>query len=504
MLPKVSVVIPVYNQAEFVGDAICSVLSQTFANFEVLVVDDGSSDDIAGVLSRFHDERIRLLRHGRNRGLPAARNTGMRAARGELIALLDADDLFHPDKLQVHVDYMEAHPEIGVTYCGRFELNHSSTTVRELYRPPQEVTLRDFVILGFPFAPSDMVIRREWAQRVHFFDECYVHGGEDLEFPCRLALQGCRFQSVHRLLNYRRYHARRYRRDLAARLQDVTNALERTFADPRCPESVRHLRTQAYTHHYLVLSFHAFAQERREEGVRYLQSALRSSPHLLARPADGLLNPLWQFFMLESIADETMDHEELLLRIHGQFPAELDHLVDQRDTAIGLGYTLKGARAAFWERGYTAREHGESACRRGSPIDMVLLRRLANQLAIAADEFGADFAVEILQRLVRFFIELQRPDAAKKLAGLFYFNQAFIHFHSGALQRVLGCMAQAIRNEPQYLCNRGTWSITLRSLLGRRRRGLPQGNALRRPPGRRFTVPEALCTSSSRREVSKS
>lgn len=94
--PRFSVVIPAFNQASFVGETIKSVLDQTYSNFEIFVVNDASPDDTSDVVLKFKDPRVNLLEHEENLGLPAARNTGIRGSTGELIALLDADDLFHP------------------------------------------------------------------------------------------------------------------------------------------------------------------------------------------------------------------------------------------------------------------------------------------------------------------------------------------------------------------------------------------------------------------------
>src|SRR4051812_26242675 len=146
--PKVSVVIPAYKQAEYLGHTIQSVLAQTYPNFEVIVVNDASPDNTTEVVKQFDDPRLKYIIHEKNQMLPAARNTGMRAATGEIIALLDADDLFHPEKLETHVAYLAQHPEIGVTYNAHFDMD-AQEKLLNLWRPPTEVSLADFV-LGFP------------------------------------------------------------------------------------------------------------------------------------------------------------------------------------------------------------------------------------------------------------------------------------------------------------------------------------------------------------------
>src|SRR2546425_12408176 len=96
---EVSVVIPVFNGEKSINRALKSVLSQTFSNLEIIVVDDGSTDQTINCVSQAPSDRLKLVKHDRNRGAAAARNTGIAAARGSLIAFLDADDAWRPDKL---------------------------------------------------------------------------------------------------------------------------------------------------------------------------------------------------------------------------------------------------------------------------------------------------------------------------------------------------------------------------------------------------------------------
>ena len=114
--PKVSVIIPTYNRAHLVGRAIRSVLNQTYQDFEIIVVDDGSTDNTEEVVKSFNDPRIRYIRHEKNRGGSAACNTGIRAARGEYIAFQDSDDEWLPEKLEKQMQVFENTPT-GVGGC---------------------------------------------------------------------------------------------------------------------------------------------------------------------------------------------------------------------------------------------------------------------------------------------------------------------------------------------------------------------------------------------------
>jgi len=109
--PKVSVVIPVYNRERYLGDAIASVLAQSFSDFELLVIDDGSTDRSREVASAFTDPRLRLLCNERNLGLPRTRNAGVDAANGAYLAFLDSDDVAMPERLAKQVAFLDRHPD---------------------------------------------------------------------------------------------------------------------------------------------------------------------------------------------------------------------------------------------------------------------------------------------------------------------------------------------------------------------------------------------------------
>lgn len=113
-MPKVSVVIPVYDGEAFVADSIHSILAQTFQDFELIVVDDASKDDSQNIVCGIHDSRIRLLRHTVNQGVAHATNTGVRAATGDYIALLDQDDIALPSRLEKQVRFLNGNAKVAV------------------------------------------------------------------------------------------------------------------------------------------------------------------------------------------------------------------------------------------------------------------------------------------------------------------------------------------------------------------------------------------------------
>ena len=109
--PKITVFIPVFNRERFIADAIDSVLSQSYSDFEILLIDDGSTDRSVEIMRAYTDPRVRIERNDRNLGIPYTRNRGLELARGEYIALLDSDDRADPLRLERQVDFLDQHPD---------------------------------------------------------------------------------------------------------------------------------------------------------------------------------------------------------------------------------------------------------------------------------------------------------------------------------------------------------------------------------------------------------
>ena len=454
----VSVVIPAYNQAEFLVETIQSVLNQTYQNFEMIVVNDASTDNTDQVISQFDDPRLKYIVHDKNLKLSATRNTGIKASKGEIIFLLDADDLFHAEKLQAHVEFLEKHPEIGVSYNARFELNHSLNTIREMWLPPLTVSLQD-LILGFPFSPSDTVIRREWAFKVGLFDP-EVGTAEDTDFPCRLALEGCIFEGIDRALNYRRYHSGKGRKNLPGRLTDVTRAQERIFADPRCPDDVRAMGRMAIKHHLMVIVSLASIQNETDLAEKYVRELVELDPSVL----EGKPCELVEFLLSDCIADESVDHEALLKQVFAQFPQELAWLSSQYDWSVARGYLWKGIRAIMWGREDDGHAHLSRAIILNAHMDDSLIQHTTHHLLGYENEFGIDAVMKIISNLSLPLNQVTRG-SGNKLKGSYLVNRAFENYRAGEYKHVPAKVLRAWKTDPKFLVNRGVISIFLRSLV---------------------------------------
>ncbi|RIK25934.1 MAG: hypothetical protein DCC55_40335, partial [Chloroflexi bacterium] len=402
--PKVSVIIPAYNGGDYLGEAIQSVLTQTYPHFELIVVDDASPKDASSLIGQFDDPRLKYIVHQQNQGAVAARKTGVDASSGAIIAFLDQDDLFHPEKLQAHVKFLEEHPAVGVTYNSRMECEGESRTIRSIWHPPDRATLADLV-LGFPFAPSDTVLRRELALRDEIWDQSYVSSsnetifnGAEIILGGRLALEGHQFASVGRALNYRRYHPRRVFSKVAARCSAELTCQQMILDDPRCPDEVRQLRNRAFMNTNLYWSYYAFAQEETALGHSLLREAVRLHPALV----EGCPCELVKFFVHDSASDGSVEVKEHLKKLFAQLPPELAALSAQLDWAVGCAYLLRGAQAIMWNRTEEGQRCFAQAIQADAEFDEFFTQNLTRQLLNYQKEFGGNATQKVVERLVSY------------------------------------------------------------------------------------------------------
>lgn len=214
----VSVVIPVYNGERYLGDAIESVLAQTYRPVQLLVVDDGSTDKSADVAKSYAEV---LYIHQTNQGHGVAKNVGAAAANGEFLAFLDSDDLWAPDKLDLQVGHLQRNPDVGYVSCH----------MRNFLEPGQSVPpwLAGVGLSDVPaYIPSALLVRRSVFDEVGGFDPSYRRAN-DVDWHLRAKDAGVRMGSVDRVLLRRRIH-------------DANLSHDRTLDSPACSELFRAIR----------------------------------------------------------------------------------------------------------------------------------------------------------------------------------------------------------------------------------------------------------------------
>lgn len=318
-MPTISVIIPTYNGARYIRQAIDSVLAQSYSDYEIIVVDDGSTDNTAEILWPYGD-RITYL-YQSNQKLPTARNNGITASKGKYLAFLDSDDLFLPDKLEVQARYLDERPDVGLVASGWQYIDDDgwilSTSEPQEDRP---ITLETILFGGL--APVHAVLlRREWFGRVGGFDPQFAYC-EDMDLWYRLALAGCPMVWVEAIVCQYRIHTDNMSRSPEIHFNYYRRAMDKAFADPRLPKEL--LARQAELDANLDLSEASrlvaggWTEDARERVLRAVSINPRlkdDNGHGLAEIVVGLRSSVWSDgrfaeFVATVMADEipALDH----------------------------------------------------------------------------------------------------------------------------------------------------------------------------------------------------
>ena len=204
--PLVSVLMPAYNCASFIDAAIQSVLAQTYSQFEVLVIDDGSTDRTSEIVTTYadHDPRIRLITRD-HQGLVETLNYGLGQARGSYLARLDSDDISAPHRLEVQVSYLEARSEVVIIGSAYTLIDPSGAPHQISYMPQSDVAIRWHGLFHSPFAHSSVMLRLDVLRRFGLSYDPSMHEAEDFELWSQLLQhgQGCNLPDT--LVQYRQH-----------------------------------------------------------------------------------------------------------------------------------------------------------------------------------------------------------------------------------------------------------------------------------------------------------
>ena len=285
--PTISVVMSVYNGERYLAEAIDSILAQTFRDFEFIIVDDGSTDRSAKIIDYYaqRDPRVRSLRLAVNHGLASALNQGIAAARGEFIARMDSDDVSLPQRFQSQLDYLRAHPDIGVLGSAVHVVDEELQPSYSAEYAPQHALIAFNILTDLKtFCHPTVMLRRELLVTAGAYDDDY-HYSQDIQLWSRLASR-TRFANLSEsLLLYRRHEqassvkqdSQQRDRGLDARLA----ALQQLWTD--APEAK--LR--------LLLSLQGGAFLRWREGLGFKRALRRLAQKMVAggwiEPADKAL-----------------------------------------------------------------------------------------------------------------------------------------------------------------------------------------------------------------------
>ncbi len=203
---EISVIMPVYNGADYLVDAVDSIIGQTYQDFELVIINDCSTDDTEEIIQSYHDKRIVYLKNEENLGVARTLNRGLDIAKGEYIARMDADDIARPERLLIQKDYMESHPEVDVLATSSQSFNEAGVLFEGHTSTDEEILKLDFLFSCGICHPTVMM-KRETLERLNLRYDHDFNKVEDYDLWCRMIDLGCVIRSIDKILLDHRLHA---------------------------------------------------------------------------------------------------------------------------------------------------------------------------------------------------------------------------------------------------------------------------------------------------------
>ena len=284
--PRVSVIIPSYQCDRYVAEAVGSVLIQSGCTFEILVIDDGSTDHTANVIdtlvsaqSQRNKGMIQYVFQD-NQGVCAARNHGLRLAKGEFVVFLDADDYFLPSKLRLQVAVFDQNPSLGIVHTGWLRVDQDGHEIRSV-NPWENIpylTLKSWIRYK-PVLPSAMMFRREWLEKVGGFDQTY-QVAEDVELVLRLSLAGCQSAWLRAVTVADRQHPTNTMKNGLVQSRDVQRLMEQFFASPNLPASLKLIEQESRYNTLVWIACYLCYTGNASDMMAVLKKAFDFSPYL--------------------------------------------------------------------------------------------------------------------------------------------------------------------------------------------------------------------------------
>ncbi|PAX51026.1 glycosyl transferase family A [Brunnivagina elsteri CCALA 953] len=275
-MPKVSVIIPAYNAMKYLPETLESVLKQTFTDFEVVIVDDGSSDNISEWANQIIDDRVRLISQ-QNQELAAARNTGILNSTGEYIAFIDADDIWEASKLEKQVNYLDSHPLVGLVDTWTALIDENGNFLNKIINNSIEGDVRRTVTEvcnAFIASGSSPMIRRTCFDKVGLFD-VDIKFAEDVDMWIRIGIH-YHFGVVKEPLIRYRQHSNSKSRNCQSMLEGIRKVIEKTYSS--MPTELLHLRGKSYGTWYLYFAWTALKNHNYPQAIEFRNQAIAHYP----------------------------------------------------------------------------------------------------------------------------------------------------------------------------------------------------------------------------------
>lgn len=278
-MPKVSAIIPTYNAMTYLSETVDSVLHQTFTDFELIIVDDGSSDRTVQWVSELEDPRVRLICQ-ENQGATVARNTGITEARGEYIAFLDHDDLWHPTKLEKQVRCLDENPTVGLVHTWMVLVDEHGKSTGRVMNSNAEGDIWKQLLEKNTVASSSVMLRRCCFETVGVFSPSRdFYTVEDWEFWIRIAAHYPFAMIKEPLLSWRQ-HANNGSKNWRLMEQAYRLVIEKAF--DAAPPELLYLKDRSYGHANLCLAWRVLQSSDKDykKAIQFRQKATSLYPQL--------------------------------------------------------------------------------------------------------------------------------------------------------------------------------------------------------------------------------
>ena len=279
-MPAVSVIIPTYNRARYIAEAIHSVLDQSFHDLETVVVDDGSIDSTRDVVAHIRDPRLKYVYH-QNQGSSAARNTGIQISQGDYIAFLDSDDIYLPGRFDAQVEMLDRCPQTSLVASGHQLVDQAGNLLGQvrpwLNTPALTVSTLLFIC---PFLTCSVLVRRSFVELVGGFD-LNLPFQEDWDLWLRMAGAGCQMRWVGQIVaSYRMHSGNKERKAGPLRRRSILAVLDKFFSGDGLSPEVKALKGRAYACGHLRGACREYATGHVEEAKRDVVRAIEFCPEL--------------------------------------------------------------------------------------------------------------------------------------------------------------------------------------------------------------------------------
>ena len=276
-MPKVSVIIPAYNAMAYLPETLESVLNQTFTDFEVLIINDGSPDGIVEWASEIKDSRVKLISQ-ENQGISGARNTGLWSSQGEYLAFLDADDIWEANKLEKQVEYLEKHLDVGLVSCwiSNVDRNGNFIDIYDYYKSGNELK-KDLFRSNILSCGSTPLVRRICFEKVGFFERS-LKSAEDWDMWLRIAMHFSIFVIQEPLVRYRRY-PNSMSTNFRLMIQELDKVMERSFQS--VPEEFKNVERIGSSHLSIQYAWGYLIKDDFHEAFWFAKQAFIRRPKLI-------------------------------------------------------------------------------------------------------------------------------------------------------------------------------------------------------------------------------